>query len=97
MAKGLTDDQYDSRNVHHARRSDRQSDDHYPSRSADRRTADGGFHEYEADCHLRWTNGHAELPAEAFARFGNGAEVMLYLGEATQYPDNRASVARSAA
>jgi hypothetical protein len=39
-----------------------------------------GFHAYEADCHLRWTDGRAELPAEAFARFDKGAEVMLHLG-----------------
>jgi Hint domain len=55
-----------------------------------------GFHEYEADCHLRWTDGHAELPAEAFARFDKGAQVTLYLGGATQYPDDPASVARAA-
>ena len=56
-----------------------------------------GFHAYEADCHLRWTDGYAELPAAAFAGFDHGAEVMLYLGGATQYPDDRASVARAAA
>jgi hypothetical protein len=55
-----------------------------------------GFHEYEADGHLRWTDGHAELPAEAFARFDKGAQVTLYLGGATQYPDDPASVARAA-
>jgi hypothetical protein len=38
-----------------------------------------GFHAYEADCHLRWTDGYAELPSEAFARFDKGAEVMLHL------------------
>jgi hypothetical protein len=56
-----------------------------------------GFHAYEADCHLRWTDGYAELPAAAFARFDKGAEVMLHLGGATQYPDVRASPARTAA
>jgi hypothetical protein len=56
-----------------------------------------GFHAYEADCHLRWTDGRAELPAAAFARFDKGAEVMMYLGGATQYPDDRASTARAAA
>jgi antigen 43 len=55
-----------------------------------------GFHAYEADCHLRWTDGYAELPAAAFARFDKGAEVMLHLGGATQYPDVRASPARTA-
>jgi hypothetical protein len=56
-----------------------------------------GFHAYEADGRLRWTDGHAELPAEAFARFNKGAEVMLYVGGATQYPDDRAGAARTAA
>lgn len=46
---------------------------------------------------VRWTDGHAELPAEAFARFDKGAEVMLHLGGATQYPDDRASAVRPAA
>jgi Hint domain len=56
-----------------------------------------GFHAYEADGHLRWTDGCAALPAAAFARFDKGAEVMLHLGGATQYPDERASRARTAA
>jgi antigen 43 len=56
-----------------------------------------GFHAYEADCRLRWTGGYAELPAEAFARFDKGAEVMLHLGGTAQYPDDRASAARTAA
>ena len=46
-----------------------------------------GFHAYEADCGLRWTDGSAELPIEAFARFDKGAEVMLRLGGTTRYPD----------
>jgi hypothetical protein len=56
-----------------------------------------GFHAYEADSRLRWTDGYAELPTNAFARFDNGAEVMLHLGGTAQYPDDRASPARSAA
>ena len=56
-----------------------------------------GFHAYETDCGLRWTDGRAELPAEALARFGAGAEVVLRLGGATQYPDDRANTARAAA
>ncbi|MDR3533566.1 MAG: Hint domain-containing protein [Rhodopila sp.] len=56
-----------------------------------------GFHAYEADCNLRWTDGCATLPAAAFARFDKGAEVMLHLGGTTQYPDERASPARAAA
>lgn len=64
---------------------------------ADDERLTAGFHEYEADCHLRWTNGYAELPAEAFARFDQGAEVMLHLGGTTRYPDDRESVQRAAA
>jgi hypothetical protein len=56
-----------------------------------------GFHACEAGCNLRWTDGYAELPAEVFARFDKGGEVMLHLGGATQYPDDRASAARAAA
>jgi hypothetical protein len=46
-----------------------------------------GFHHYEPADRLRWTDGCARLPAEAFARFDKGAEVMLHLGGATRYPD----------
>jgi hypothetical protein len=56
-----------------------------------------GFHPYEADCNLRWTDGRADLAAEVFAQFGKGAEVMVHLGGETQYPDDRASPAQAAA
>ena len=56
-----------------------------------------GFHNYEPADRLRWTNGHGELPAEAFIRFGRGAELMLRLGGATQYPDRRDRAEREAA
>jgi hypothetical protein len=46
-----------------------------------------GFHDYEPANRLRWTDGCAQLPAEAFARFEKGAEVMLRLGGATRYPE----------
>ena len=64
--------------------------------AADERLA-VGFHAYEADGDLRWTDGYAELPAAAFAQFDKGAEVMLHLGGSTQYPDDRAAPARAAA
>jgi hypothetical protein len=51
----------------------------------DRLTA--GFHGYEPSEQLRWTEGFAELPIEAFARFDEGAIVTLYLGGATSYPE----------
>jgi hypothetical protein len=56
-----------------------------------------GFHDYEPADRLRWTDGYAELPAEAFARFGRGAELMLRLGGATQYPDCRDRAEQEAA
>jgi hypothetical protein len=56
-----------------------------------------GFHDYEPTDNLRWTNGHAQLPIDAFARFDKGAEVMLHLGGATQYLDDHKGVAQAAA
>jgi hypothetical protein len=55
-----------------------------------------GFHAYEADRNLGWTDGCAHLPAAAFARFNKGAEMMLHPGGATQYLDDGASAARVA-
>jgi antigen 43 len=56
---------------------------------ADDERLTAGFHDYEPSDRLRWTDGYAELPAETFARFDQGAVVTLYLGGATQYPDDR--------
>jgi hypothetical protein len=61
---------------------------------ADDERLTAGFHEYEPADSLRWTDGYAVLPIEAFARFDKGAEVMVRLGGATRYP---VSVARAAA
>ena len=63
---------------------------------ADDERLTAGFYADEADGHLRWTDGYAELPAAVFARFDKGAEVMLHLGGATLYPDARAHPARTA-
>jgi hypothetical protein len=60
----------------------------------DRLTA--GFHDYEPADKLRWTNGGAALPIEAFVRFDTGAEVMVHLGGATHYPAGQISVGRAA-
>ncbi len=52
---------------------------------ADDRLADG-FHAYEPEIAIRWTDGDAKLPAELFARFeGGGFKIVLTLGGATQY------------
>jgi hypothetical protein len=56
-----------------------------------------GFHDYEPSDRLRWTEGYAELPVEAFARFDKGALVTVYLGGSTQYPDYSDHAGRVAA
>jgi hypothetical protein len=44
-----------------------------------------GFHDSKADENLRWANGNAALPAEAFTRFNNGpVEMVVTLGSAIQ-------------
>jgi hypothetical protein len=53
-------------------------------RAHDRRLTNG-FHDYEPDGDLRWTNGDAALPAEAFAPFGHAIEVVVQLGGSTRY------------
>jgi hypothetical protein len=47
-----------------------------------------GFHDYEPAEDIRWTNGYAELPIQAFGRFDEGAEVVVHLGGSTRYPDD---------
>ena len=56
-----------------------------------------GFHGYEPADNLRWTEGYAELPIDAFARFDSGAEVTLHLGGATRYPDDGEGATQAAA
>jgi len=51
----------------------------------DERLTDG-FHDYEPAENIRWTNGNAALPIEAFAGFGPNALVELHLAGATVYP-----------
>lgn len=53
--------------------------------ASDERLRDG-FHGYEPEDDLRWTNGSGALPGELFASFGGGGlEVVLVLAGATQY------------
>jgi hypothetical protein len=54
-------------------------------RAHDRRLTEG-FHDYEAAGDLRWTNGDADLPTEAFPAFVGALEVVVRLGAATRYP-----------
>jgi hypothetical protein len=44
-----------------------------------------GFHAYEHDVGVRWTDGDAVLPAELFEGFGGPVELELHLGGTTQY------------
>jgi hypothetical protein len=65
-------------------------------RASDPRLADG-FHDYEETDRLRWTNGHAALPAAPFARFSGAMELVLTLAQTTEYPDDAGCVGSVAA
>jgi hypothetical protein len=56
--------------------------------AADDERLTAGFHDYEPAENIRWTNGYAELPIQAFARFDEGAEVAVHLSGSTWYPDD---------
>jgi hypothetical protein len=65
-------------------------------KAGDDRLADG-FYGYEAIDDLRWTNGAAALPVEAFGRFRGAVEVVLQLAATTQYPQVGGRAGRVAA
>jgi hypothetical protein len=46
-----------------------------------------GFHAFESDEGIRWTNGDAALPAELFEGFKGEVEVAIHLAGSTQYID----------
>ena len=48
-----------------------------------------GFHDFEPDNDLRWTNGDATIPAGLFAGFTAPLELVLRLGASTRYPADR--------
>jgi hypothetical protein len=54
---------------------------------ADDPRLEDGFHYYEAENRLRWTDGYATLPVELFAGFDGCLEVVLTLAATTRYPD----------
>jgi hypothetical protein len=57
-----------------------------------------GFHAYEPDNEIRWTNGDAELPAGLFAALaGQGFKLVLTKAGMTQYPAPRGVARRAAA
>ncbi|WP_158929384.1 Hint domain-containing protein [Acidisphaera sp. S103] len=45
-----------------------------------------GFHAFEADNNLRWTDGDAGLPAALLEGFDGAVELVLHLGGTTRYP-----------
>ena len=44
-----------------------------------------GFHAYEQEVGVRWTDGEGVLPAEVFEAFNGPVELELHLGGTTQY------------
>ncbi len=46
-----------------------------------------GFHGYQADDRLRWTDGRTALPEAGFGGLAPGAEVTLHLGGTMRYPE----------
>ena len=45
-----------------------------------------GFHAYEADGRLRWTDGNAALPADLFKQISGASTIDLYIAGTTHYP-----------
>jgi hypothetical protein len=45
-----------------------------------------GFHAYEADGDLRWTDGDGVLPVGLLGEGGGDVDVVIYLGGLTRYP-----------
>ena len=52
-----------------------------------------GFHGFEPDIGMRWTDGDAVLPAELFESFSGLIEMELHLGGTTQYPPDPVELA----
>jgi hypothetical protein len=53
---------------------------------ADDDRLEDGFHLYEPDGNLRWTDGDAGLPAALFSGFGRDTDVVVYVAYTTRYP-----------
>jgi len=45
-----------------------------------------GFHAFEQEAGLRWTDGDGVIPVDAFAGFSGALELIVHLGAATRYP-----------
>jgi hypothetical protein len=59
---------------------------------ADGRLAQG-FHDYEPDSGVRWTDGKARMSLDLFEGFSGRTELVLQLGGATKYPIERPGLA----
>jgi hypothetical protein len=58
---------------------------HIAFASADDDRLSDGFHAYEPDANLRWTNGDAALPPELLDGFAGPFQLKIQLGATTQY------------
>ena len=48
-----------------------------------------GYHAYEPENGMRWTDGNAEVPTSLFAGMSGAGLLVLHLGSATtRYPDD---------
>ena len=56
--------------------------------AAEETTLAEGFHAFEPDNGIRWTDGDAEIPKELLAGIDGPCMLMLHLGGATQYLDD---------
>ena len=47
-----------------------------------------GFHQYEKDNGIRWTNGDAAIPPELFSGVSSGCVLIVEIACATRYVDD---------
>jgi hypothetical protein len=55
--------------------------------TADNSALTEGFHAFESDLNLRWTNGAALVPASLFEDWDKPMRLELHLDQTTFYPD----------
>ena len=59
--------------------------------TADAASLTKGYHAFEADFGIRWTDGDAVVPADLFAGMSTPGLLMLHIGGAAMYPDHASS------
>ncbi len=59
---------------------------------ADAVSLSDGFHAFEADSAIRWTDGDAAVPTELFAKMSGPGMLLVHLGGATQYREDGTAV-----